>query len=58
VWVADFRERPEKIKTVPIGMGDLVNLETFYADGNLIVTITPLMWQLKALHTIGACVRL
>jgi hypothetical protein len=39
-------------------MGDLVNLETFYADGNLIVTITPLMWQLKALHTIGACVRL
>jgi hypothetical protein len=38
-------------------MGDLVNLEIFYADSNLIVSITPLMWQLKALSTIGACER-
>ena len=47
---ADVRGCLQKIKTVPIGVGDLVNLETFFADSNLIVSITPLMWQLKSLY--------
>lgn len=54
---ADVRGCLQKIKTVPIGVGDLVNLETFFADSNLIVSITPLMWQLKSLSKISESAR-
>jgi len=41
------------ITQVPIGVGDLVNLQSFYAENNNIVSITPLIWQLTSLR----CVR-
>jgi Leucine-rich repeat (LRR) protein len=45
--------RNNKIKAIPIGMGDLVNLKSLHADHNFIVSITPLMWQLKGLTDVG-----
>jgi len=45
--------RQNRVKNVPIGIGDLVNLHSFYANDNIIVSITPVIWQLTALAAVG-----
>ncbi len=41
--------RNNKIKALPIAVGDMIALREFHADNNEIVLVTPVMWQLTAL---------